>query len=299
MVLGSRARTLRLDIVHSLGYLSPLRLDTKSVVTILDMVHYLHPNDIPRSKRYLWQLLLPTTLRRVDRIITISESVKRDLAQLFPRAALKAVAVPLAVDRSVFHPDPMGSVERRGADGTRTVLAVASMSPHKNLEVLVRAVSQLRHEGATLRLLLVGRESRTSLELQRLAEDLGVADVLEFAGHVPEETLVRLYREAAVMVFPSLYEGFGLPPLEAMACGCPVIASSASSIPEVVGDAALFFDPRDPTVLAGHLRTVLGSDEVRASLVTRGFENVARFSWATTAARTLGVYADVLAFAKA
>lgn len=295
VVLGPRARALRLDIVHSLGYLSPFRLETKSVVTILDLIHYLYPKDIPASKRYLWRFLLPSTLRRVDRIITISESVKADLAGIFPHAERKAIAIPLAADRYLFHPRVQKTRERRTPDGTRTILAVASMSAHKNLSVLIRAISQLRREGAQLRLVLVGQHSQATVELQKLARELDLLDVLEFTGHVSEDALVRLYQEAAVMVFPSLYEGFGLPPLEAMACGCPVIASSSSSIPEVVGDAALLFDPHDTNALASHLRTILGSEELRASLVTRGYDNVARFSWADTAARTLKVYADVLA----
>ena len=296
--LGPRARALRLDIVHSLGYLSPFRLDVKSVVTILDLIHYVYPKDIPAFKRYLWRFLLPSTLRRVDRIITISESVKDDLARVFPQAERKAVAIPLAADRSLFQPAASEVRERCSPDGTRTVLAVASMSAHKNLSVLIRAFSQLRREGAQIRLVLVGQPSQETFELHRLADELDVLDVLEFTGHVSEDTLVRLYQEAAVMVFPSLYEGFGLPPLEAMACGCPVIASSSSSIPEVVANAALLFDPRDTNDLATQLRTVLGSEEIRALLVTRGYENVARFSWANTAAMTLSVYADVLANGK-
>lgn len=291
--LGRRARALKLDVVHSLGYLSPIYLPTKSVVTVLDMIHYIRPDEIARSKRYLWRLLLPSTLRRVDRIITISESVKREVARFFPRAEAKTVAIPLAVDTARFTPgEGLRDSDPGGADARPpAILAVASMAPHKNMAVLVRAVARLRRDGHAVRLLLVGQETVTTAELRPLAASLGLGpgDV-EFSGRVSDEALVRLYREAVVLVFPSLYEGFGLPLLEAMACGCPVIASRTSSIPEVVGDAALLFDPMDESELAQHLASVLESAELRRDLIGRGFRNLERFGWASTAARTLAVY---------
>ena len=284
-----RAARLQLDLVHSLGYLAPGGLRMPSVVTVLDMIHYIHPDQIEPLKRGLWRVLFPRSLRRARRVIAISESVKRDIVRFFPWAGPKVTAVPLGVDRQLFSPAPEGSVRASGEPPF--VLGVASPAPHKNVDGLLRAFALAADAVPGLRLRLAGMVTRTTEALAGLAESLGLAGRVEFTGRVDDAALAELYRQAAVMVFPSRYEGFGLPALEAMACGCPVIASDRASLPEVVGDAALRVDPDDVEAMAAALRRVLGDAGLRSELRCRGLARAAGLSWDLTAERTLDVYA--------
>jgi glycosyltransferase involved in cell wall biosynthesis len=177
---------------------------------------------------------------------------------------------------------------------TPYLLAVASPAPHKNLVIILHALKLLADERPTLRLKLVGMRTATTDHLVRGARELGVADRVEFTGHVTDAVLDALYRGATAMVFPSLYEGFGLPPLEAMARGCPVIASDRPAVPEVVGDAALTFSADDPNALAAAIRAVLDDAALAGRLRAAGRTRARAFDWATTARRTLDVYDRVL-----
>jgi glycosyltransferase involved in cell wall biosynthesis len=287
-----RASRLRLDLVHSLGYLAPAGLRVPSVVTVLDMIHYIHPEQIEPMKLALWRVLFPLSLRRARRILAISESVKRDIVRFFPSAGPKVTSIPLGVDPELFSPGELGP---RTADEPPFVLAVASAAPHKNVDGLLRAFALATHGMPELRLRLVGMRTPTTESLGRLAEALGVGDRVEFTGRVEDAALAELYRRAAVMVFPSRYEGFGLPALEAMACGCPVIASNRASVPEVVGDAAVQVDPDDVEAMAAALRRVLGSAALRDDLRCRGLARAAGMRWDLTAERTLAVYQAAVA----
>jgi glycosyltransferase involved in cell wall biosynthesis len=164
------------------------------------------------------------------------------------------------------------------------------MAPHKNIDTLVRAFAKVKADLPLLKLVLTGLTTKTSLALTALAEELSIGADVNFTGRVTDSELVNLYQRASVMVFPSFYEGFGLPPLEAMACGCPVIASNASAVPEVVGTAALLFDPSSADQLAASIRTVLTRHELREELIDRGLSNSRRFTWEETARRTLQIY---------
>jgi glycosyltransferase involved in cell wall biosynthesis len=287
-----RANRLGLDVLHSLGYLAPGGLTMPSVVTVLDMIHYLYPDQIGPTKLALWRLLFPRSLRQAGRVITISESAKRDIVRFFPWAAEKVAAIPLGVDRDRFR--PAAPDERPTPEEPPFVLAVASPAPHKNVDGLLRAFALVASEHPGLRLRLAGMRTATTEALIGLAETLGLAGRVEFTGRVDDAALADLYRRATVMVFPSRYEGFGLPALEAMACGCPVIASNRASVPEAVGDAALLFDPDDIEAMAGAIRGVLASPELRRELRRRGLARAQALSWDLTARRTLDEYGRAL-----
>ena len=179
------------------------------------------------------------------------------------------------------------------------ILYTGNIKPHKNVDRLIEAFAILRRRRADdLKLLIIGDEISKYSNLRRLVHRFQLHQHVRFLGFVPEETLLVLYRLAAAFVFPSLYEGFGLPPLEAMASGTPVITSNVSSLPEVVGDAALLIDPMDPAALADAMWRVLEEPALRADLIRRGCQRVKAFSWAQSAARTREVYAEVLAACK-
>lgn len=279
------AHKSRIDVLHSLGYLAPPVGDLPHVVTVLDLVHYAFPTQIKPLKRMLWSYLLPASLRRVSAIITISDSVRSEMAKRFPWAATKAVTVPLGVDHSRFSP---GVTPHKRSP---SILAVASPFPHKNLDGLLRAFARVRVERNDVILRLAGMHTPTSGRLMELAQRLCLGGAVEFLGRVSDDQLADLYRDASVMAFPSLYEGFGLPLLEAMASGCPVVCGNCAAVREVVGDAALITDVTDPVELASSLLQILDtSSEAANQLRERGFARASLFTWAETARRTRAVY---------
>jgi len=174
------------------------------------------------------------------------------------------------------------------------ILYAGNIKPHKNVDRLIEAYAILRRRGVeSARLLIIGDEISKYPNLRRLVHRFQLHQHVRFLGFVPDATLAVLYQLASVFVFPSLYEGFGLPPLEAMAAGAPVITSNVSSLPEVVGDAALLIDPMDAGAIADAMARVLGDEALRAELVRRGHERVKAFSWDRSVARVREVYREL------
>jgi glycosyltransferase involved in cell wall biosynthesis len=194
----------------------------------------------------------------------------------------------------------LAAARARYGTGERFVLFVGALKPTKNLSTVIEAYVRLRRADATRhRLVLVGGTTAWLKEdITAAARASGYGDEIVFTGYVPDDDLVALYNAADIFVSPSLFEGFGLPPLEAMACGTPVVTSNTTSLPEVVGDAALMVNPLDAEELAGAMSAVLGDDALRAHLATRGLERAAAFSWEATARIVLEVYNDVVGAAR-
>ena len=233
-------------------------------------------------------------LRHADAILAVSEYVK---ALLIERARIpveRIHVVPEAVDHDVFYPRqvPHSFREQFGLrDDCRYILYVGSEQPRKNVLLLLRAFAQVRERYPDLRLIKIGQPELQSEREKalRLIEQLGIEDAVSFHGHLGDE-LPLFYSASHLFVFPSLYEGFGFPPLEAMACGTPVICSNTTSLPEVVNDAALLFDPRDEPALVHQLDAILRSDLLHREYRERGLRNARRFNWQTTASETLAIY---------
>jgi glycosyltransferase involved in cell wall biosynthesis len=258
---------------------------------VLDIVHYIFPEEIARLQLQAWKALFPPSLRRATEIITISRNVSKELIQLFPYIEAKVNVVYLGVDQRTLFPRCKEAAPPDIAGGLGGyILSVCSASKRKNLTVLLKAFKQLRCQHLGLRLVLARNTMKHTQSLRSQLADLGLNGVVEFTGRVGEAQLVGLYQKATAFVFASLYEGFGLPSLEAMACGCPIVASNASAIPEVVGDGAILFDPQDPDDLARSLLEVLGSGSLRSALSVRGFANFEGFSWRETAHKTAAIY---------
>jgi len=295
VVVPTRLRAMGIDVLHSLGYLSPIAAPGATVATVHDMIHYIYPQDIEPLKRLGWHILFPLSLRRLDCAIVSAESVRRELAQFFPWSAAKTAVVPLAVDPTLFCPGPV--VPCAAAHGKPFLLAVSTISPHKNTVRLVEAFARVRQElpALDLQLVLVGliRPEQGAL-VRRTAKALGVSNQVILTGRVSDEELIQYYRSAEMLVFPSLYEGFGFPPLEAMSCGCPVVASNQASMPEVTGNAALLFHPRDVQDMADRICEMLTSGNKRRQWVERGLERAKLYRWEYTVQRTLDVYRQCL-----
>ena len=223
------------------------------------MIPFVYPETHAWLTNFLFLRYIPRTLRFVDRIVTVSEASKRDILRFYPRAAEKVVVIPEGVSPD-FAPAPPAAIaaarQRYGIDAPY-ILTLGALQERKNLATLFAAFRAIRERGFAPQLVVVGRKvwKAEGIEGQLRAERLG-AEVI-FTGHVPDDDLPALYSGATAFAFPSLYEGFGLPPLEAMACGTPVVASDSSSLPEVVGGAGLLIPPRDAGGFADALARLL------------------------------------------
>ena len=252
-----------------------------AVVTIHDLSFERHPELMSRRDRFVFRTMVPRSVRRAARVLAVSEWTKQDLIEHYGIAAEKVVVTPNGVD-SLFAPN--GS-RRRGAP---YALFVGTLQPRKDPIAALEALALVDRE---LRLMLVGPDKGSEGEARRVAAKLGLEERVQFTGHVEKHELAELYRGAACLVFPSRYEGFGLPVVEAMASGTPVVASATGSIPEIAGDAAILVEPGDPAALAGGIERAIAD---RDRLVPAGLERASRYSWSETARLTLAVYEELL-----
>lgn len=298
------------NVFHATEHLLPRLKSCKTVLTVHDLIYALFPKyHLPLNKWFL-NSFMPVFVRRADAIITVSECSKRDLVNLYGVSPERIAVVYEGVDER-FHADPgpdvVASVQQRYALPDRFMLYVGTIEPRKNLITLLDALKRLQVAGyklqvgpdsfqpstCNLQLVIAGRTGWLYQPFFDRLKALGLEDTVRLLGYVPDEDLPALYRAADVFVFPSLYEGFGLPPLEAMACGTPVICSNTSSLPEVVGDAGILVDPLDVEAWSAALARLLADAGLRAHLRRRGQDRAARFNWQETARRTLDTYRQV------
>jgi glycosyltransferase involved in cell wall biosynthesis len=281
-----KLRSLGADLLHTPHYVLPIFCRRPAVVTIHDCIHLLFPEYLPNRMAWRYaRMMMGSAIRRSALVLTVSEASRRDILSFYPDADPDRVqVVPNAIEPAILeHPgeEEMERVRERYQIRGRFVLYAGNIKPHKNLDRLIASFGLLKqrpgHED--LKLLIIGDEINKYGSLRRSVEAAGVRQDVRFFGFVPDHTLAALYRLASVFVFPSLYEGFGLPPLEAMACGTPVVTSRLSSLPEVVGDAALLVDPYSIEDIAAGLELVLSDESLRASLIGRGRARVEVFSW--------------------
>lgn len=294
-VLPCLLRRLGIDVYHSPYYLMPYRPGVPTLATVYDLIPLLFPQIVSPRARLLFRWTMALALRAASHIIAISQATRHDLLAFFRPSPQKVTAIPLAADPG-FHPRPATEVERvcrKYALPEEYVLYLGINKPHKNLVRLIDALSQIQHHVSRFTLVIAGVWDSHYPEPRQRVEALGLENGVRFLGPVPEEDLPALYAGAALFVFPSLYEGFGLPALEAMACGVPVACSNTSSLAEVVGDAALTFDPTNVDVIADALNRLLADADLRADLRQRGLRRAAQFSWERTARQTLELYRSV------
>jgi glycosyltransferase involved in cell wall biosynthesis len=278
------------DLLHSPHYVVPLLCRKASVVTIHDCIHLLFPQYLrhPMALSYARYMMGRATSHSAL-VLTVSEASRHDILRFYPETDPERVeVVPNAIDQAILD-DPgeeeMNRVRERYQIRGRFVLYAGNVKPHKNVERLIAAFARLKQRPSfeDVKLLIIGDEIERFASLRRAVESAGVRQDVRFFGFVPASTLAALYRLASVFAFPSLYEGFGLPPLEAMACGTPVVTSNVSSLPEVVGDAAILVDPYSVEDIADGLRRVLDDDALRADLSARGRLRAQHFSWERSA----------------
>jgi glycosyltransferase involved in cell wall biosynthesis len=299
LALPSLARRLRLDLLHSPYYVRPyLGLPCPAVVTIYDLIGWRFPRGLSWRGRLLYRTTMAMAVRTAAAVITVSESTRADLAHVYGLRPERLSVTPLAAERR-FRPQPpelVAATRARHALPEPYVLYVGSHKPHKNLARLIRAWARVVEAGATAgaSLVLAGHQAGQDRELRRLVAEQDLAASVRFLPDVADAELPALYSGATVFVFPSYYEGFGLPPLEALACGAPVLCAYAASLPEVVGDAALTVDPFSAIELAEGLSRLLRNPVLRRDLSARGQRRAREFSWRRTALGTLRAYERVV-----
>jgi glycosyltransferase involved in cell wall biosynthesis len=288
----------RADVFHAPHYVVSPLTRVPFVVTIHDCIHLRFPQYLPNRAAYAYaRTFMALSARRARRVLTVSQASKDDILTYLRVPDAKVEVVYNAIDERLAgtpSAEDMTRVRERFQLTSPFVLYAGNIKPHKNVERLIEAFSLLRQRGVEgVKLLIIGDEISKYPMLRRLVHRHQLHQRVRFLGFVPDETLAVLYRLTSAFVFPSLYEGFGLPPLEAMASGAPVVTSNVSSLPEVVGDAALLIDPLDPRAIADAIQRVLSDDALRADLTRRGRERVKQFSWERSVARIRQVYLEV------
>lgn len=283
------------DVFHFPFYTVPLLKSAKWVVSIHDITYKIHPEWFDWKGWLTFRPFSYWAVKMAERILTCSYASKEDILRCYKIPEQKVVVTYYGVSKDfqpVDNPDKLAQVQKKYHLHHPLILYVGSFTVRKNLVRLIRAFHRLIAEKKLdAYLLLVGRPLSPSLDLPSLVKELELEHRISFiSDYIPQEVLCLLYNLADLFVYPSLYEGFGLPPLEAMACGTPVVTSNISSLPEIVGDAAILINPYNPGEIAEALFEGLTNGVLREELVQKGRERVQQFSWKKTAQETLQVY---------
>ena len=285
------------ELFHATDHLLPKLSHARSVFTLHDTAYLRFPRYyLPRNRFYL-RVMMPRFLQRADRVIAVSEFTRRDAIRMYRLNPEKIEVIPEGVEAR-FKPDPdvtrVSAVRQRYSLPERFILNVGTIQPRKNLPTLLEAFAAARPRHPDVGLVIAGAKGWLYEGFFERLRALGLERVVRVTGHVPDEDLPALFNAAEVFAYPSVFEGFGLPPLEAMASGVPVLCSNSSSLPEVVGDAGLLLPPRDVGAWASGLGRVLEDARLRAELRERGLVRARLFDWDTAAGKTLEVYRSVM-----
>jgi glycosyltransferase involved in cell wall biosynthesis len=286
-------------LLHEPHYVLPPLVRCRSVVTIHDCIHLMFPQYLPSKLAHVYAKgSMWSAARKANRILTVSEASKRDILRFFDVPPDKVAVIHNAIDERFLAPaDPqrMDLVRQRYQLDHPFVLYVGNIKPHKNIERLIDAFGRARSRGLPddVKLVIIGDEISKYPALRQSVHKHKLDKHVRFLGFQPMETLAAFYRLARVFVFPSLYEGFGLPPLEAMACGTPVVTSNVSSLPEVAGGAALLVDPYDAEAIAAGICQALTDEPLRRDLIARGHDRARSFSWAQSVKKIHEIYLQV------
>ncbi len=286
-----------IDLLHSLHYTRPLRVNCRSVVTFHDMTFFLFPHLHTRSKRIFFPWMIRYSAKTADALIADSESTRQDAIHILGLDPKKIRTVPLGV-RPEFAPNQdqvlKSAVRARYNLPDHFLLFVGLIEPRKNLPLLLRSYRRVIQQNNPIPLVLVGRKGWMYEQVLDMIANWGLKEQILMTGYVPPDDLPIVYNLADIFIYPSLYEGFGLPPLEALACGTPVITTAVSSMPEHVGQAGLLVPPDDEDALTQAIIRLLNDQELKSRLSILGPQQAAQFTWTRTARETLQVYEKVL-----
>jgi glycosyltransferase involved in cell wall biosynthesis len=289
--LAALGRRWKADVIHA-TYIAPYRSSSPVVISVHDVSFKRYPRYFSLRDRALFAMLLPSSLRRAAGILTLSSHARDELRHFFPGLRAPIHVVPAAPNPSFRPLDAAAIAPALARTGVRApfLVAVGSVQPRKNLVRLVEAFQMLHRTNSDVQLVIVGPSGFRAEWVQETIVTRGLSDAVRLPGYVSEVDLAALYNAAIALVYPSVYEGFGLPVVEAMACGRPVIAANTSSLPEVAGDAAMLVDPFDVAALHAAMLRLVTDDRAARELGARGLARAAQFSWERTAATALAAY---------
>ena len=273
------------------------RFNTSHIVTVLDLIAILFPKDCWFGKSTLYKLFLPRTLKNADKIIAISQNTKDDLIKHFNIPEEKIRVIYLAANKSykLLPKEEINKIKIKYNLNYSFILYVGTLEPRKNIVRLIEAFYKARNENSiNHKLVFTGRKGWKYENIFNKIKELNLEKDIIFTGYVSDEDLPALYNTADLFVYPSIYEGFGLPPLEAMACGTPVITSNVSSLPEVVGNAGIMVNPYNVNELADKITEVLTNEELKKELSQKGLERAKLFSWEKCAKETMEVFEEAI-----
>lgn len=289
----------RLDLFHSLHFPVPLLWRHNLVTTIHDLIPLIYPESLPsRMSRIYCYVMMRAAARKSRRVIANSYYTRRDIVRYLKIPESKVKVIYEGVNEN-YHPvkneSRLRKVKERYKTSEKFIFYIGQWKPYKNILRLMRAFHRLKMKtGIPHKLLIGGRKDPNYGEIPALARNLGLEKDIIFTGYIPEEDLPVLYSAAKLFIFPSLYEGFGLPVLEAMACGIPVVSSNTSSLPEIAGDAAILVNPYSIEEIAQAMQEGLRDEKLRKKLIQKGLARTRLFVWEKTSRETLQVYEQAL-----
>ncbi len=287
----------KIDIVHDTYHFGPFLFTAKykKIVTVHDITPIILSRYHQKLSIAYHKIIMYLILKHVDKIITVSNNTKTDLIKYFSIPSDKIKVIYLAADKIYYQRtnDEIIPIKKKYGLNSKIILYIGTLEPRKNVVGLIKSFHILKNLGLEHKLVIVGRKGWGYIEIFECVKKLNLQKDVIFLGYVPTEDLPAMYSMSDLFVYPSFYEGFGLPPLEAMACGCPVITSNTSSLPEVVGDAGIIIDPYNIDELYEAMHSVLINETDRKDMIKKGLERAEMFSWKKTAEETLEVYEEV------
>lgn len=289
---------INVQVSHFFNYFIPKNIKSKTVVTIYDMVYKLYPETMYKANYDLLNKNTQRSGRDADIILTISENSKKEIAELINIPLEKIRIAYPATDSSIFYPRKDESCKsllqaKYKIEGDY-ILYLGTLEPRKNINTLIKAFELVSIKNSDIKLVLAGGKGWKYDEIYSLVQELKLEDRVTFTGYIEEEDIPILYSNAIMFVFPSIYEGFGMPPLEAMACGTPVIVSNSSSLPEVVGDSGVLVDPRDSEHIACEIERLIHDKNLRKDLADKGLLQASKFSWKQSANKAMDIYRSLI-----
>ncbi|TDX59261.1 glycosyltransferase family 4 protein [Orenia marismortui] len=285
------------DLIHFIDYSSPIiAINTPFIVTIHDLSFYKYPETFNYGSRRIKQILAPISIKRSNKVIADSKNTKKEILSRFNinESKVKVIYPGSPSYNKIEDIRKLEAVKRKYGINQDYILYVGTIEPRKNLLRLLEAYHNLLKQGIKEKLVIVGKKGWLYEDIFKKVEELGLDKQVLFLGYLPEKEKVALYSGAKVFVYPSLYEGFGLPPLEAMSCGTPVVVSNSSSLPEVVGDSGIYVDPKRADSIAQGIYDLLDQKKLREKLSLLGVKRSKKFTWEKSIKNILEVYDKIL-----
>ena len=295
--LPLKLRNYNFDIIHELSQLPIFwtEINSRKIITIHDLSPLLYPETFDIFTVNLNRYLLPHALKRADIVIAVSNNTRKDLIRIFKLPEEKIKVTYLGVNEFFKPIEVSESFLKKYKISKPYILYVGTLEPRKNIPTLLKAFYKLKKKYKIPHtLVVVGKIGWKYHEIFKILDILKLQKYIIFTGYVPIEDLPKLYSSADIFVYPSIYEGFGLPPLEAMACGCPVVTTNVSSLPEIVGDAGVKVNPYDVVGLATAIYDVITDESLKRALSTKGINRAKKFNWKITAKKTLDIYKSII-----